>query len=139
MAPNSGEGWWLCREQMPAPEPRWRMEFRCIVLGNVSSAMSKHTSAESDSRKYTDQELQQAGVSPARLPRHVAIIMDGNGRWAQARKLPRIEGHRRGVRSVRTVVTQGCRLGFEQLTLFCFSLCLKFIPYFDIFSIFDKN
>ena len=42
-----------------------------------------------------------AGLDPARLPRHVAIIMDGNGRWARQRGLPRIEGHRRGVESVR--------------------------------------
>ena len=42
--------------------------------------------------------------SPAQLPRHVAVIMDGNGRWAQRRGLPRIEGHRRGARSVKEVV-----------------------------------
>lgn len=47
--------------------------------------------------------------------------MDGNGRWAQARGLPRIEGHRRGVKSVRTVVEECARLGLEQLTLYCFS------------------
>ena len=83
--------------------------------------MSQHTSSDSESQEYTDQELEQADIARALLPRHVAIIMDGNGRWAQARKLPRIEGHRRGVGSVRTVVTESCRLGFEQLTLFCFS------------------
>ncbi len=85
--------------------------------------MSQHTSsdADSDSLEYTDQQLEQSGLTRAHLPRHVAIIMDGNGRWAQARKLPRIEGHRRGVNSVRTVVTECCRLGLEQLTLFCFS------------------
>ena len=56
-----------------------------------------------------------------RQPRHVAIIMDGNGRWAQRRGYPRIEGHRRGVHSVRAVVEEGCRLGLEQLTLYCLS------------------
>jgi undecaprenyl diphosphate synthase len=56
------------------------------------------------------------------LPRHVAIIMDGNGRWAQQRGLPRIEGHRRGVQSVRTTVEECCRLGIEQLTLYCLSV-----------------
>ncbi len=55
------------------------------------------------------------------LPRHVAIIMDGNGRWAQRRGLPRIEGHRRGVRSVRDTVESCADLGLEQLTLFCLS------------------
>lgn len=60
-------------------------------------------------------------LSTERLPRHIAIIMDGNGRWAQNRGLPRIEGHRRGVQSVRTVVEECARLGIEQLTLYCFS------------------
>ena len=55
------------------------------------------------------------------LPRHVAIIMDGNGRWAQRRGLPRIEGHRRGVRSVRDTVESCADLGLEQLTLCCLS------------------
>ncbi len=60
-------------------------------------------------------------LSTERLPRHIAIIMDGNGRWAQNRGLPRIEGHRRGVQSVRTVVEECARLGIEQLTLYYFS------------------
>jgi undecaprenyl diphosphate synthase len=55
------------------------------------------------------------------LPRHVAIIMDGNGRWAQARKLPRIEGHRRGAESVRDVTRASRQLGLEALTLYAFS------------------
>jgi undecaprenyl diphosphate synthase len=55
------------------------------------------------------------------LPRHVAIIMDGNGRWAQRQGLPRIEGHRRGVASVRRVTEECARLGIEQLTLYCLS------------------
>jgi undecaprenyl diphosphate synthase len=55
------------------------------------------------------------------LPRHVAIIMDGNGRWAQARGLPRIEGHRRGVATVRRVTEHCARLGIDQLTLYCLS------------------
>lgn len=56
-----------------------------------------------------------------RLPRHVAIIMDGNGRWAVQRGLPRIEGHRRGVASVRRITEHSARLGIEQLTLYCLS------------------
>jgi undecaprenyl diphosphate synthase len=70
----------------------------------------------------TLQRLADAGLDPARLPRHVAIIMDGNGRWAQQRGLPRIEGHRRGVRSVRSTIEECCRLGIEQLTLYCLSV-----------------
>ena len=62
-----------------------------------------------------------AAHAPARLPRHVAIIMDGNGRWAQKRGLPRIEGHRQGVATVRRITEHCVRLGIEQLTLYCLS------------------
>ncbi len=54
-------------------------------------------------------------------PRHIAIIMEGNGRWAQRQGLPRIEGHRRGVASVRRTTEECARLGIEQLTLYCLS------------------
>ena len=56
-----------------------------------------------------------------KLPRHVAIIMDGNGRWAQARGLERVEGHARGMETVRKMVEECSLLGLQQLTLFCFS------------------
>ncbi|WP_231963164.1 isoprenyl transferase [Symmachiella macrocystis] len=55
------------------------------------------------------------------LPKHIAVIMDGNGRWAQGKGLPRIEGHRRGVTSVRKIVEECTRLGIGQLTLYCLS------------------
>ncbi len=55
------------------------------------------------------------------LPRHIAIIMDGNGRWAKSRGFPRIEGHRRGVRSVRDTIEECAELGIDQLTLYCLS------------------
>ena len=71
--------------------------------------------------EYTAPELGALGLVPERLPRHIAVIMDGNGRWARARGLPRIEGHRRGVASVRALVEECSRLGLEQLTLYCFS------------------
>ncbi len=58
---------------------------------------------------------------PARIPQHVAIIMDGNGRWAKQRGLPRLEGHRRGVETVRTVVDTARELGIRYLTLYAFS------------------
>ncbi|HEX3657929.1 MAG TPA: isoprenyl transferase [Pirellulales bacterium] len=72
----------------------------------------------------------QTGVSPThdtlevprdKRPHHIAIIMDGNGRWAQQRGLPRIEGHRRGVASVRRSSEESARLGIGQLTLYCLS------------------
>ncbi|MGE3473920.1 MAG: undecaprenyl diphosphate synthase family protein, partial [Vicinamibacterales bacterium] len=61
-------------------------------------------------------------VNPDRLPRHVAIIMDGNGRWAAQRHLPRVEGHRAGIDAVRSTVETSARLGLEVLTLYAFSV-----------------
>jgi undecaprenyl diphosphate synthase len=55
------------------------------------------------------------------VPRHVAIIMDGNGRWAAARGLPRVEGHRRGVEAVRRTVRAAIEIGIQYLTIFSFS------------------
>ncbi len=75
----------------------------------------------SRSTPHTDEELQSLGLDRRRIPQHIAIIMDGNGRWAKNQGLPRIEGHRRGVASVRAVVEEASRLGLKQLTLYCFS------------------
>jgi undecaprenyl diphosphate synthase len=61
------------------------------------------------------------GAPPEALPRHVAIIMDGNGRWATQRGLPRVEGHRAGATAVRDTITHAARLGIECLTLYSFS------------------
>jgi len=60
-------------------------------------------------------------LDPARIPRHIAVIMDGNGRWARERGLPRIEGHRAGAKSVREIVETCARCGVEVLSLFAFS------------------
>jgi undecaprenyl diphosphate synthase len=60
-------------------------------------------------------------MSQSRLPRHVGIIMDGNGRWAQQRGLPRIEGHREGAESVRDCTRAARQIGIEALTLYAFS------------------
>ncbi|MFH1923561.1 MAG: isoprenyl transferase [Planctomycetota bacterium] len=64
-------------------------------------------------------EIDQVPVE--KRPRHIAVIMDGNGRWAERQGLPRIEGHRRGVASVRRTTEECTRLGIEQLTLYCLS------------------
>ena len=61
-------------------------------------------------------------VSFERLPAHVAIIMDGNGRWAAQRHLPRVEGHRAGIDSVRDIVETSARVGIGVLTLYAFSV-----------------
>lgn len=63
----------------------------------------------------------QYQIDPARLPRHVAIIMDGNGRWAQEKGEDRLYGHYHGVQSVRTVTEAATELGIEYLTLYAFS------------------
>ena len=54
-------------------------------------------------------------------PKHIAIIMDGNGRWAKSRQLPRSSGHQKGVKSVRTIVKHCAKIGVNTLTLFAFS------------------
>ena len=66
--------------------------------------------------------MSEARIDPKSIPRHVAIIMDGNGRWAERRGLSRIEGHRAGLESVRAVVRGARELGVRWLTLYAFSL-----------------
>ena len=61
-------------------------------------------------------------LSFERLPAHVAVIMDGNGRWASQRHLPRVEGHRAGIDAVRDTVETAARLGIDVLTLYAFSV-----------------
>jgi len=61
-------------------------------------------------------------IDPARIPRHIAIIMDGNGRWAGQRNLPRVAGHQAGVSAVRTSVETCAQLGVDVLTLYAFSV-----------------
>ncbi|MFM8572237.1 MAG: isoprenyl transferase [Pirellula sp.] len=65
--------------------------------------------------------LSPENLDPKRVPKHVAIIMDGNGRWAKSRGLPRIEGHRQGANSVEEALTACGELGIPYLTLYCFS------------------
>ncbi len=69
----------------------------------------------------TPRKTGELDVPRDRLPRHVAIIMDGNGRWAQRQGLLRTAGHEAGARSIRTVTTECARLGLERLTLYAFS------------------
>src|SRR5215216_494993 len=72
-------------------------------------------------QKGTREEALLGAVAWDRLPRHVAIIMDGNGRWAAQRGQPRIAGHKAGVEAVRAAVDTGARLGLNALTLYAFS------------------
>ena len=72
--------------------------------------------------KGSPEEHLLAQIDFARLPRHIAIIMDGNGRWARMRSLPRVAGHRAGIAAVRDVVETSARLGCQVLTLYAFSV-----------------
>src|SRR6266513_3239499 len=72
-------------------------------------------------KKGTREDVLLGSIAWDRLPRHVAIIMDGNGRWAAQRGQPRIAGHRAGVEAVRAAVDTGARLGLGALTLYAFS------------------
>ncbi len=69
----------------------------------------------------TDSEKLMALIDPKKLPRHVAIIMDGNGRWAKKRGMNRVRGHEEGAESVRTIVRTSRRIGIPWLTLYAFS------------------
>jgi len=66
-------------------------------------------------------DISQSAKAPFKAPRHVAIIMDGNGRWAAARGLPRAEGHRRGVEALRRTIRAAGEIGIEFVTIFSFS------------------
>src|SRR5512144_2838887 len=63
-----------------------------------------------------------AAIDPERLPAHIAIIMDGNGRWARRRNLPRVAGHKAGIAPVRMAVETCAQLGIQVLTLYAFSV-----------------
>src|SRR5438876_3985510 len=95
---------------------------RITLAAGLSSASSRKSVMAPTLTSETLRRLNAAGLDPERLPRHVAVIMDGNGRWAEQRGLPRIEGHRRGVQSVRNTIEECCRLGVGQLTLYCLSV-----------------
>jgi undecaprenyl diphosphate synthase len=83
-----------------------------MSLQDILSALSPGSPEEALARQ----------VDFDRLPRHIAVIMDGNGRWAARRHLPRVEGHRAGIDSVREVVESSARLGIQVLTLYAFSV-----------------
>lgn len=73
---------------------------------------------QGDDDKLLQYELKKAGI----VPRHIAVIMDGNGRWAVERSLPRVAGHEEGIASVRDIVKASSQLGIEYLTLYAFSM-----------------
>ena len=77
-------------------------------------------SSSPEFEQLSEREL-TAKLDPDLLPKHVAVIMDGNGRWAEFRGLPRIAGHREGINSVREMITLCLELGIQHLTIYAFS------------------
>jgi len=71
--------------------------------------------------RYSEEEIRAFGLQKEALPKHVAVIMDGNGRWAKAKKLPRSAGHRAGVDRLRGIIRMSSDLGITSLTLYAFS------------------
>ncbi|MGB8953433.1 MAG: isoprenyl transferase [Candidatus Aminicenantales bacterium] len=80
-----------------------------------------HKNLEGFIQPGSEEDVLVSQLDFSRIPRHVAIIMDGNGRWARERNLPRIEGHRAGSKAIQEVVETSARLGVKILTLFAFS------------------
>ena len=85
------------------------------------TVMNAPTQVTADQRRQREEALAELGLPPEALPRHIAIVMDGNGRWAQRHGEPRIYGHQHGAKSVRIVIEQCAKLGVGVLTLYSFS------------------
>jgi undecaprenyl diphosphate synthase len=104
--------------------------MRCAPLGPVLTLSGKEGDCNLAPLKAIELLKTKKGeetrlleqLDTSRFPQHIAIIMDGNGRWAQRRHLPRIAGHRAGVASARQVIESCARLGIQALTLYAFSL-----------------
>jgi len=99
-----------------SPEPPLNPPPGCAESADEAARRLREACPDADPRTLLPD------VHPARIPRHIAVIMDGNGRWARERGFPREFGHRNGARSVRTVLTECARLGVGYLTLYSFSL-----------------
>jgi len=92
-----------------------------LSIGEAGRPAAKMANRDAPQGAHMQPVAGEPGALPQSLPRHVAIIMDGNGRWAKARGLPRFEGHRRGVEAVRRTVRAATELGIEALTIYSFS------------------
>lgn len=88
---------------------------------NASKVSDPVSSSRAEIRSLHDRKIQEELKKSGEIPQHIAIIMDGNGRWAKKRGLPRVAGHKEGVKSVRDVVEACAQLGVKYLTLFAFS------------------
>jgi len=107
---------------MGEPEKASRRMLYTMNSMNETSSTPMDPLAGRPHDEQTAAARRALGVAPDRLPRHVAIIMDGNGRWALQRGQPRVQGHACGARAVRAIVTECARLRLEALTLYSFSI-----------------
>jgi undecaprenyl diphosphate synthase len=97
------------------------VRFPSVCHTEKAAIMPIESSASTAATREAETAVADAGHGGAGVPRHVAVIMDGNGRWAAQRGLPRQEGHRRGVEAVRRCVRAAGELGLDYLTLYAFS------------------
>src|SRR5437773_5689809 len=117
-------------EDCPSPKAspvRGASESRASVLDCGSPLLlfltaPKTRDEDEDECEMSSPQIHLSAAAKASLPTHVAIIMDGNGRWAKQRSLPRVEGHRNGAESVRAVVRAAGEIGIKYLTLYAFSV-----------------
>ena len=87
----------------------------CLIIERMRESLRGYIKPGGEEESLVGQ------IDFSRLPRHIAVIMDGNGRWARGRNLPRIEGHRAGSKAVREIVEAAARLGIQVLSLYAFS------------------
>jgi undecaprenyl diphosphate synthase len=105
------------------PAPPTFSDDAVMPLSAVADAGERARLAELRTRNPKADPIARLGDVPLdRVPRHVAIIMDGNGRWAQSRGFPRVFGHRNGAAAVRRTIDEAGRLGIEYVTLYSFSI-----------------
>jgi undecaprenyl diphosphate synthase len=99
-----------------------RPSYRIVADFDKNKEIQAARSIEITSMSSTQSESEfWSGIPEEKRPRHIAMIMDGNGRWAQERSQPRIKGHQQGAETVRQITEECARLGIEQLTLYCLS------------------
>lgn len=109
----------MLRRQQPVPTESRKFRSTASTLGFFYSYMPQWFTSKSDPE---DTRIQETLKSSCVLPRHIGIIMDGNGRWAKMKGKSRVAGHVAGVESVRDVVEAAKQLGIANLTLFTFSI-----------------
>ena len=120
-----------CRSyaDLPANAKAYLRRISELVGRPIEHGVGRPRAGPNDLRQFDEVGATMAGevapptleVPTERRPRHIAIIMDGNGRWAERQNLPRVAGHQRGVESVRRTTEECARLKIEQLTLYCLS------------------